>query len=103
MRLLSAGRVAPIRVPHSTGECKWSGGAGLDAAKVKPGDRVVFAHTRVGRPSCLDAAQRAGMEVGQEYSVAEIGSGIHKLPPYSCLLRLEGVSGWFNMVQFEKA
>jgi len=68
----------------------------LDVTKVGPGDRVVFSHPDAGMASCIKAAVDGGLEIDQKYAVARVDLG-----PFSCRLRLLGMNGWFNAVQFE--
>ncbi len=73
-------------------------GMSLDPSKVKPGDTVVFANPNSGWPWQVTEAKVAGLEVGQEYPVAQVDLGA-----FSCLLRLAGMGCWFNAVQFDES
>lgn len=68
----------------------------LDVTKVGPGDRVVFSRPDVGMESDIRDAVEGGLVVGDKYAVDRVD-----LSEFSCRLKLLGMIGWFNAIQFE--
>ncbi len=68
----------------------------LDVRKVGPGDRVVFSHPNAGMESDIRGAAEGGLVAGECYAIDRVDLGA-----FSCRLKLLGMVGWFNAVQFE--